>query len=265
MRSLGTRRVALAAGVATVAVMALTGCSAGQVAETAILETPISGLNTQTSDGRLEIRNLQVVYNTPAGYPANGNAQLELGLYNTTTSPIQVSISSSPQQESGNNVVSAQQIGLTGGAAAASAPPAPEPSGSRPSQDEQPGGVPAASEMPSAPTGVSGSAPSESVPSTAALQPAQITIPALSSTVFLPEDEQKVVAAGLSDRLAPGTSLALTFEVSGSTQPLQVVAPFQVPLSPASRGPALTGENSENENVGNAEGNENPDANHQGG
>ncbi|SNY04503.1 hypothetical protein [Paractinoplanes atraurantiacus] len=238
MRSLGTRRVALAAGVATVAVMALTGCSAGQVAETAILKTPISGLNTQSPDGRLEIRNLQVVYNSPEGYAAGESAQLELSLYNTTTSSIQVSISSTPPQDSTNNVVSAQQIGLTGGAAAASPAPNPEPSGSRASQDEQPGGVPSAdASAPSPASGTVPSAPSE--PAQPQVEPAQITIPALSSATFLPEDEQKVLALGLSGKLSPGTSLAVTFEVSGNSQPLQVEAPFQVPLSPASRGPAV--------------------------
>ncbi|GAA0482184.1 hypothetical protein Ade02nite_66920 [Paractinoplanes deccanensis] len=260
MRSLGTRRVALAAGVATVAVMALSACSAGQVAETAILDAPISGLNTQSPDGRLEIRNLQVIYNSPEGYEAGGRAQLELSLYNTTTSPIQVSISSSPQQGSTNNLVSAQQIGLSGGAEAASPGPNPEPSGSRPSQDEvggsndQAGGIP---DQPSVAPGGSSGRPSAgaSAPSEPAQQllPAQITIPALSSATFLPEDEQKVWAVGLSDKLAPGTSLALTFEVSGNSQPLQVEAPFAVPLSPASRGPALTGENEEHENLGGGE------------
>ncbi|XVU25125.1 hypothetical protein ACQPZJ_49405 [Actinoplanes sp. CA-054009] len=217
MRSLGTRRVALAAGVATVAVMALTGCSAGQVAETAILKTPISGLNTQSPDGRLEIRNLQVVYNSPEGYAAGENAQLELSLYNTTTSSIQVSISSTPPQNTTNNVVSAQQIGLTGGPATA------------------PGGAPSDAPSPSVSNGVV----NEVEPAQPQVEPAQITIPALGSATFLPEDEQKVLALGLSGKLAPGTSLALTFEVSGVSQPLQVEAPFQVPLSPASRGPAV--------------------------
>jgi hypothetical protein len=239
MRSLGTRRVALAAGVATAAVIALSGCSAGQVAETALLKTPISGLNTQSPDGRLEIRNLQVVYDDPEGFPANGNAQLELALFNQSTAPITVLISSRPQQDETAGIVSARQIGLTGGAAAASPSRNPEPSGSRPSTDEQPGGVNQPSVQPSVPT----AAPS--LPATPSVQPARITIPALSSATFLPEDEQKVLALGLSDRLAPGNSLSLVFEVSGDTQPLEVVAPFAIPLSPASRGPVESVEDHE--------------------
>src|SRR5689334_13765389 len=98
MRSLGTRRVTLAAGVATVAVIALAGCSAGQVAETALLKTPISGLNTSSPDGSLQIRNLQVIYNSPEGYPANGQAPLEVALFNQTTTEMTVLISSKPLQ-----------------------------------------------------------------------------------------------------------------------------------------------------------------------
>src|SRR4051812_2446217 len=94
MRSLGARRAALLTGAAAVAVIALAGCSAGQVAETAYLKTPISGLNTASPDGGLLIRNLQVTYNNPLGYPAKGSAPLELSLYNQTQEPITVNISS---------------------------------------------------------------------------------------------------------------------------------------------------------------------------
>src|SRR4051794_38359061 len=96
MRSLGTRRVAQAAGAAMAAVIAVAGCSAGQVAETAMLKAPVSGVNTQSPDGGLLIRNLQVVYNTPDGYAANGDAPLEVALFNQTEQPITVTISSKP-------------------------------------------------------------------------------------------------------------------------------------------------------------------------
>ncbi|MGK5679578.1 hypothetical protein [Actinoplanes sp. URMC 104] len=239
MRSLGTRRVALAAGVATAAVIGLTGCSAGQVAETAMLDTPISGLNTQSPDGRLLIRNLQVAYNDVEGYPANGDAALEFGLYNQTTSEMTVLISSRPLQDEQAGVVSARQVGLSGGAAAASPSANPEPSGSRPSDTsdglpgdvDQNGGVSQPSVQPSTP-----GAPS--VPPTGSLQPARITLPPLSSVTYLVGDQAQVIAAGLSDELLPGNSLSLVFEVSGQSQPVEALAPFAVPLSPASRGPA---------------------------
>jgi hypothetical protein len=242
MRSLGTRRVAQAAGAAMVAVIALAGCSAGQVAETAMLKAPVSGLNTQSPDGGLLIRNLQVVYNNPVGYEANGSAPIEVGLYNQTQQPITVTISSRPQQEAGESVVSAQQVGLTGGAAAASPSANPEPTGGSSAsanlgfQSEQ-------VEPPSA--GASTEPTTAPAPTTAPLQPARITIPALSNVSFLPGDKSSLVASGLSGELRPGSSLSLSIEVSTSNQPIEVTAPFAVPLSPASRAPGLEDENSE--------------------
>src|SRR5206468_1122651 len=115
MRSLGTRRAVQVAGAATVAVVALAGCSAGQTAETSVLQAPISGLNTASPDGGLLIRNLQVIFNGPEGYPAGGSAPLEMSLYNQTQAPITVTITSQPQQQQSTgspSIVSAQQIGL---------------------------------------------------------------------------------------------------------------------------------------------------------
>ena len=223
MRSLGTRRVTLAAGVATVAVIALAGCSAGQVAETALLKSPISGLNTSSPDGSLQIRNLQVLYNSPEGYPANGLAPLEVALFNHTSTEMTVLISSKPLQNEVAGVVSAQQVGLSGGSAAASAAPSSAPS--------------------AIPSAGASSAPSE--PAAPALQPARITIPALGSASYLPEDDAKLVATGLSDELVPGHSLSLVFEVSGQSQPLELTAPFAIPLSPASRAPGESAEEHE--------------------
>jgi hypothetical protein len=120
MRSLGTRRVAQAAGAAMVAVIALAGCSAGQVAETAILQTAVSGLNTQTADGTLLVRNLQVIYNNPAGYPGQGTAPIEVSLFNQTQQPMDVTITSTSKPGS----VSAGQI-FVGPVAAGSASASP--------------------------------------------------------------------------------------------------------------------------------------------
>ena len=65
MRSLGTRRAVLVAGVATVAAAALAGCSAGQVAETALKNPSVHGVNAQNADGSVLIRGLAVAYNGP--------------------------------------------------------------------------------------------------------------------------------------------------------------------------------------------------------
>ncbi|GAA2644325.1 hypothetical protein [Paractinoplanes durhamensis] len=224
MRSLGTRRVAQAAGAAMVAVIALAGCSAGQVAETAILKAPVAGLNTQSPDGGLLVRNLQVIYNGVDGYAAGDDAPIELSLVNQTQQAITVLISSSPQQDAGESTVSAQQVGVSGGA---SATPSAAPEPSLPSAD--------ASGTPSAPA----------TPTKAPLQAARFTIEPLSSVRFLPGDKESLVASGLSGELRPGFALALTIQVSTSSQPLQVTAPFGIPTSPASRAPGIENENSE--------------------
>jgi hypothetical protein len=242
MRSLGTRRVALAAGAAMAAVIALAGCSAGQVAETAMLKAPVSGLNTQSPDGSLLIRNLQVVYNGSDGYATGEDAPIEVGLFNQTQQSITVLISSSPQQDAGGSVVSARQVGLSGGAAAASPSANPEPTGG--SSASANSGLPSEQvEAPSAGASDTPSAPS--TPTAAPLEPARITIPALSNVTFLPGGKQSLVAQGLSGQLRPGFALALTVEVSTGNQPLQVIAPFAIPASPASRAPGIEGENSE--------------------
>ena len=80
MRFSGRRATALVAGTAAVAVMALTGCSAGQVAETARKKPSNSGVNANNSDNSVVVRNLQVLYKGPEGYAANGDAPLEVGL-----------------------------------------------------------------------------------------------------------------------------------------------------------------------------------------
>ena len=203
MRSLGTRRVAQAAGAAMVAVVALAGCSAGQVAETANLKTPISGLNTQSADGSLLIRNLQVVYNDPKGYPAGGSAPVEVTLLNPTRQPIVVTITGGAPQDGAEGIVSAQQV-VVGPASGAGSGPASEPASAAPAQAS-----------------------------------ARFTIAPLSSESFLPGDTELLQATGLSQRLVPGLSLALSIQVSTSDQPVEVVAPFAVPMSPASRAPGL--------------------------
>jgi hypothetical protein len=237
MRSLGTRRVAMAAGVATVAVIGLAGCSAGQVAETALLQTPISGLNTASPDGTLLVRNLQVIYNSATGYAAGSTAPLEVSLFNQTESPITVLISSAPPQGTAEAVVSAEQIGVSGSAAPSAGASAPAPSASAP--------VPGASEpVPGASEPVPGAS---SEPATPALQPARFTIPAFSSENFMPGDPQTLQATGLSGPLANGTALAVTIESSASSEPLQLLAPVAIPLSAGPRAPGETGEGTEPE------------------
>lgn len=214
MRSLGTRRAGLVAGAAAVAALALSGCSAGQVAETAILDTPIAGVNAQSEDGSVLIRNLQVEYNGVEGYHAQESAPLEVSLYNESNEAVTVTIS--PQASERPQVVAGRQVGLVSTATVTT-----------------PGEVSAsvASAAPSA----GASAPAD--PATSA-KPAQIKLAPQGSALFRPSDASQLQIIGLTEELKPGMGVGLVFEFSNGQAPLNLEAPVASPLTPAPRGSA---------------------------
>ncbi|MFI1996528.1 hypothetical protein [Actinoplanes sp. NPDC020271] len=237
MRSLGTRRAALVAGVATVGVIALAGCSAGQVAETAMLDTPIAGINANSADGSVAVRDAQVEYNGVEGYEKGENAPLQLSLFNQSPKDVTISIASTPLEQP--QVVSATQVGFvsTAAGASASAPAAAASSAPAAAPSVTPSGaLPGASGAPSS---------ASSAPAAPTVAPAQITIKALGSAVFKPSDVKKLQAVGLSDDLKPGQSVNLVFHFSNGSPDLVIQAPVAVPLSPASRAPGLSGDHTE--------------------
>jgi hypothetical protein len=187
MRFTGRRTTALVAGGATVAALALTGCSAGQVAETAMKKPSNSGVNASNSNNSVVVRNLQAGYNGVEGWAPGTPVPLEVALFNQTTDQVVVTITSRPLSGAApaQGVVAAGQIGLTGGPGAASASAAPEPAGSRPPatpDTDTPDNVPSGD----TPSGSATGAPA--VPASPQLQPARITLGAMGSASFLPGD-----------------------------------------------------------------------------
>ena len=227
MRTLGTRRTHLVAGAAALAAMALAamalaGCSAGQVAETALKRPSNMGVNSENSNSSVLVRNLAVTYDDTGGYAANQPAPLQLSLFNQSADEIRVTVTSSRPTD-GTNIDSAlagTSVVLVGASPSDSASPA----------------VPA-------PTDSASAAPSE--PAEPAAQPAVITLAPMGSATFLPGDPQSLQITGLSGKLSPGQSVYVTFSFSNGVAPLTVPAPVGVPLSPASRGPGIEGENVE--------------------
>jgi hypothetical protein len=245
MRSLGTRRAALATGVATLAAVALAGCSAGQVAETSVKNPSVYGVNTENSDRSIFIRDLAVAYKGTTGYAAGADAPLQVGLFNQTRRTITVLVSSQPATGStgSQGLVSARSVALVGGTATTPSAPStaiPEPSGSRPSDNEDDQN---SSQIPT-PDPSTNPSPGEQ-PSTAptspgaASRPARIEVGPLGSVTFLPEDAEKLLAVGLTSKLVPGQSVNLVFEFDNGAKPLVVQAPMAIPLSPASRAPGI--------------------------
>ncbi|HWS37396.1 MAG TPA: hypothetical protein VN408_32295 [Actinoplanes sp.] len=233
MRSLGTRRAALVAGAATVAALALGGCSAGQVAETAILDTPIAGVNSQSKSGGVLIRNLQVEYNGVEGYAAKESAPLELSLYNQTNETVTVTIS--PQQAERPQIVAGTDVGFVSTATVTT------PGQVDASADSSSGPSAGASSGPSA-------EPSAGVPSaapTATTEPARIEIGPQGSVLFRPSDARQLQITGLLEELKPGMAVGLSFEFSNGDDALLLEAPVASPLTPAPRGSAEIAEESE--------------------
>ncbi|WP_433827558.1 hypothetical protein ACQP2E_36830 [Actinoplanes sp. CA-015351] len=236
MRPLGTRRAGLVAGAATVAVLALAGCSAGQVAETALLDTPIGGVDSQTTDGSVYVRNLQVAYPGLEGYKAGANAPLELSLYNQTNEEVTVSITSRAIEQS--QVVSASQVGVvSGGAPSAGVSSAPAAASSEHASED-----PSAHASTSASASVSESAseapskaPSASPSPSVSVAPAQFKIGAQGSLLFRPTDAAQLQVIGLSEELLPGASVNLVFEFSNNSESLELQAPVANPLTPGPR------------------------------
>ena len=268
MRTLRTRLAVLVAGVAGLCAAALVGCGAGQVAETALKNPSVYGVNAENANGSVLIRGLAVVYNSPAGYPAGSSALLELNLYNETKEPITVLVSSQPPTQAATDekagIVSARSVTLSGGGDPSTPSSAiPEPSGSRqaatPDPDAsdtaaQPSGEasagPSGTDPSAGPSGTAPSARPSATPAPSGGRPARIEIGPLGYAIFRPGDAETLQVVGLTDRLVPGNSVNLVFEFSNGTEPLVVQAPMAVPLSPASRGPANPAENSGEHNEG---------------
>jgi hypothetical protein len=226
MRSLVTRRATLVAGAAAVAVVALAGCSAGQVAETSLKRPSNMGVNENNSNDTVVVRNLAVTYNGPAGYASGDDAPLEVGLYNQTTQPVTVTVSSQRPAAGDDGVVNARSAGLVGPAPTDSATPADSASDSPSPSD-------------------SASASNSASPAKPAAQPASITIAPLGAATFRPGDQESLRLIGLSGKLVPGRSAYVTFTFDNGAAPLTLPAPVGIPLSPAPRGSGIENENSE--------------------
>lgn len=254
-----TRRAARLGVAAVVGAVALSGCGTGQLAETVNKEPSVYGVNTQSPDGSVLIRGLAVTYRDPEGYPAGASAPLELALYNETASPVTVRIASAPAAGAGATVVSGRNVTLSGapdpGASATGIPAEAEPSGSpEPASPATPGAAgeptPGAEGGPTPQATAAGSGVDPSTeptggadtgrppPAPAPGRLAEITIPPLSSAIFLPGGTQTLRVNGLSGPLRSGMSVNLLFQFNPGTEPVAVAVPVGVPLSPAPRGSA---------------------------
>jgi len=206
-----TRRgsVRLVAGSALVAaLLALSACGAGQLAQTAQQQSAIAGVNGEAGDGRVALRNALIPFDGSQGFQQGGNAPMAISIFNNGLNTVKlVDVSAAD---------TAADVVLVGGAATnlAPSPSAPPPS-------------PAATGSPSA-TGSPTAAPSP----TAATPPGQtsfsITIESGGYAVLTQQNGTYLQLVGLKKALAPGDTVPVIFTFDdGST------ANLTLPVGPA--------------------------------
>jgi hypothetical protein len=246
-RTMGTRVVLVAAAAAMVA-GALTGCGVGQIAETAVKNPSVGGAQGTSADGLVYIRNMAVTFPGVDGYPAGASAPIEVTLFNESSQPVTVTITSQPSSQPG--IVAGSAVNLVGPAPTVTStgiPASAQPGGNRPPARKLPTGQ----AQPSATTGAPGAAATTAPPATgaptaaAAGQPARIQIPALGYVDFRAGRTPSLQVVGLNAALLPGNAVNLIFTFSTGAAQLVLPAPVAVPLSPAPRAPGNPAEDTE--------------------
>ncbi|MEO3817416.1 hypothetical protein [Plantactinospora sp. B24E8] len=214
------RATAVLAGTAAATTLLLSGCGAGQIAETAARVPTSVGNNAQSADNQFKVRNLSIDYLSTTGYPAGADAPLTVTLFNDSDKPVTVRVSSE----------GARTVVLAG--AASGSPTTPPPANPTPTAAESPnpGGSPSGDAGSPSPGG-SASPTATTTPTAAPETPAEIQIPARSFVLLNKPTGRWLQLNGLAAALPPGASLPLVFDFGGT--PVQTQAPVAVPLQPA--------------------------------
>jgi copper(I)-binding protein len=233
-RAGGPARVTAALLAGAAVALGLVGCSAGQITQTADQVAAVPGANVTV--GLIALRDLQIAYNAPAGYPAGGNAPMIVRIFNEGAKPVKLTGASAKDF--------ARSVVLSGGAAATpSSAPTPTPS-------------PSASASVSASASPSGSAGTASATASASATPAQaapagqesfsIEIPAQGYVLLVPGQGPYLQLVGLTRTLTPGMNADVTFTFDNGATAVASL-PFAPAPNPVRGGPVVPGENKEHE------------------
>ncbi|WFE30870.1 hypothetical protein O7623_23485 [Solwaraspora sp. WMMD791] len=205
----GYRRVTvLFTGAAAASALLLSGCGTGQIAETAIKSASINGVNVDSPDGTVSLRDLSVPYPGVEGYPAGSSAPVEVAIFNNTNDPVTVTVSvAGPGDSDRETVIGAASVVIGG----SDAEPSPQTT-----DGTEPTGQPAADPG----------------------RDARISLPANGWALFSTDDTEPLRVTGLTDTLTAGRSVNLVFEFDNGNERLVVPAPVDMPLTPVPRAPA---------------------------
>lgn len=247
-RSTHRRAAGLLAGAAATAV-ALTGCSAGQIARTALKEPGVAGAHaTQVvAHGEVSVRDVQVIYGTQVGFPRGGSAPVGGGVFNDTTERLTVRVGvDQPAADAGGAVVGGTGVTLVEGKLPVPAPGTLAPGqgpghGDEGGHDEPAagGGLPEehGSPTPTAPAAASASpqaSPTSSAAPAGGGAEATFDLAARDYLIFGATQGRYLSVTGLRAPLRAGMSVPLRFTFSNGVV-LRVLAPVGSPLSPLPR------------------------------
>jgi hypothetical protein len=224
-------RAAALAGVTVAAAAAVSGCSTGQVNQTAYMDPAIAGVNQSfevnapddQSGGSISLRDMLVTYDGTEGYKKGGDAPLQVGIFNDTTGTLKVTITAPG---------TAEAVTFKAGAPTQATSPEPKPSPSEP----------AASASASAKPGASASAQPE--PSEAPKPPsgpATFTIPSGDFVMLAPQYGKFLLLQGLSKDVKPGDTIGgvtFKFELDNGLQVVQQPAAVAPEPSPSGSPPS---------------------------
>ncbi|MFI5926183.1 hypothetical protein ACIA3K_09350 [Micromonospora sp. NPDC051543] len=228
-----SRRAALLlSGIAAATSLLASGCGAGQIAETALKEPSVQGVNLTTPNGAYSVRGLLVTYPGTEGYRAGQDAPLNAVIYNDSKSPVTVTVTTQ----------SAREVLISGGSASP-APSASESASATPSGSASPSAGESGSASPSAnPSETGSSSATPSAPESARAsgsaspaapgQPARIELGPLSYLQLNSEATSQLRLVGLTEALRSGQNVVVTFDF-GNGNTVTGPAPIAVPLTPA--------------------------------
>ncbi|MFG1840907.1 hypothetical protein ACGFH8_21095 [Micromonospora sp. NPDC049175] len=242
----GSRRAALLlSGIAATGLLA-SGCGTGQIAETALKEPSIQGVNLTTNNGSFSVRGLLVAYPGTEGYRAGQDAPLNAVIYNDSKQTVTVTVTVAPETAREVRISDGSASAMPTASESASASASATPSGSAsPSGSQSPSTPASGSASPSATpseTGSSSATPSapESARASGSASPAapgqlaRIELAPLSYIQLNSEATSQLRLIGLTEALRSGQNVSVTFDF-GNGNTVTGQAPIAVPLTPAAR------------------------------
>jgi hypothetical protein len=225
---------ALAASAAVAAGLLLAGCGAGQVTQTETQKPPNSGVNVDSPDHKILLRDLAFEYSGPEGYARGSAAPLRVRIINQNEATLKlVSVTT----DAGTVVLAGP------GAVPSSSAPAPATSSASPSASGSPSasasrsGSPSASGSPAASASTTASPTASPTPSGPPVnRQINVEIKSREMAILDPTAQRYLQVTGLSEELRPGQTVVLTFRFDNGVE-IETPVPIALPLSPLPRSP----------------------------